>query len=143
MINTDKLVGAIHARGLSKGRYGELMGKNRSWVSRKLKEKNFTLAEADETVAVLSLSASEAMEIFFGQFVAEMRRKENQFFWRGGGNFLNGEKLKEKIKCRGMSFSQFHVLVKMKKTSFYRKLSGATDFTRGEIENIIKELNLY
>jgi hypothetical protein len=59
-----------------------------------------------------------------------------------GGNFLNGEKLKEKIKCRGMSFSQFYVLVKMKKTSFYRKLSGATDFTRGEIENIIKELNL-
>ena len=80
MINTDKLVGAIHARGLSKGRYGELMGKNSSWVSRKLKEKNFTLAEADETVAVLSLSASEAMEIFFGQFVAEMRRKESQFF---------------------------------------------------------------
>lgn len=80
MINTDKLVGAIHARGLNKGRYGELMGKNSSWVSKKLKEKNFTLAEADETVAVLSLSASEAMEIFFGQFVAEMRQKENQFF---------------------------------------------------------------
>jgi hypothetical protein len=80
MINTEKLVGAIHARGLNKGRYGELMGKNSSWVSKKLKEKNFTLAEADETVAVLSLSASEAMEIFFGQFVAEMRQKENQFF---------------------------------------------------------------
>jgi hypothetical protein len=80
MINTEKLVGAIHARGLNKGRYGELMGKDSSWVSRKLKEKNFTLAEADETVAVLSLSASEAMEIFFGQFVAEMRQKENQFF---------------------------------------------------------------
>ncbi|MEE0963093.1 MAG: hypothetical protein U0L73_02605 [Ruminococcus bromii] len=74
MINTDKLVGAIHARGLNKGKYAELMGKKNSWVSKKLKEKNFTLAEADETVEVLSLTSAEAMEIFFGQFVAEMRQ---------------------------------------------------------------------
>ena len=71
-----------------------------------------------------------------------LRRKNKKANFESEVIFLNAEKLKEKIKCRGMSFSQFYVLVKMKKTSFYRKLSGATDFTRGEIENIIKELNL-
>ena len=55
---------------------------------------------------------------------------------------MNACLLKGIIVSRGMSFSQFYISVKMKKTSFYRKLSGATEFTRGEIENIIKELNL-
>lgn len=70
MVNTDKLVGLIFSRGLNKGDFAKAMGKPNSWLSSKLRQKNFTIAEADEVVRVLNLTPQEATEIFFSQFVA-------------------------------------------------------------------------
>lgn len=70
MPNVDKLLGAIYARGYKKGSFTKAMGKPAGWFSYRLKHKNFTLAEANQIVAVLRLSAAEASEIFFGLKVA-------------------------------------------------------------------------
>ncbi len=70
MINTDKLVGAIFERGLNKSTFAKKLGKRSSWLSSKLKNKNFTLEEADRIVQILDLTSSEATAIFFSQFVA-------------------------------------------------------------------------
>lgn len=70
MLNVNKLLGAIYARGYNKGNFTKAMGKSEGWLSYKLKHKNFTLAEANQIVAVLRLTAAEASEIFFGLKVA-------------------------------------------------------------------------
>ncbi len=70
MVNSDKLVGAIFSRGFNKSTFAEKLGKCNSWLSGRLKNKNFTLAEADEIVKTLNLSSAEATAIFFAQFVA-------------------------------------------------------------------------
>ncbi|MBE7032912.1 MAG: hypothetical protein E7406_01645 [Ruminococcaceae bacterium] len=50
--------------------------------------------------------------------------------------------LRSKIVAKGMKIDQFCRETGIKKTSLYRKLSGKTQFTRGEIERIIIELEL-
>lgn len=70
MVNVDKLIGALFSKGYNKGSFAEALGKRQSWLSGKLKKKNFTLEEADEIVRVLKLDAKEATEIFFSQFIA-------------------------------------------------------------------------
>lgn len=70
MVNTDKLVGLIYEKGLTKQAFAEKLGKKSSWLSRKLKKKNFTIAEADSVVNILGLTSAEATAIFFSQFVA-------------------------------------------------------------------------
>ena len=70
MVHTDKLIGAIFERGLNKSTFAEKLGKRSSWLSSKLRNKNFTISEADSIVQVLNLTSSEASAIFFSQFVA-------------------------------------------------------------------------
>lgn len=70
MLNVDKLLGAIYERGYNKGSFVKAMGKPNSWLSYKLKHKNFTLKEANQIVALLRLSAQKAAEIFFDLNVA-------------------------------------------------------------------------
>ena len=70
MLDVDKLVGAIFAKGYNKSSFAKKMGKKSSWLSRKLKHKNFTLSEADEITMTLNLTSEEATAIFFSQFVA-------------------------------------------------------------------------
>lgn len=70
MVNTDKLVGLIYEKGMNKSIFAKKLGKCSSWLSSKLRNKNFTIAEADEIVNVLNLSETEATSIFFSQFVA-------------------------------------------------------------------------
>lgn len=70
MVNVDKLVGLIYEKGLNKSSFARKMGKCSSWLSGKLKNKNFTLADADEIVKVLNLNECEATAVFFSQFVA-------------------------------------------------------------------------
>ena len=70
MLNADKLVGAIYAKGFNKGSFAKAMNKQGSWLTRKIKTGKFTLAEANEIVEVLGLSAEEATAIFFDFNVA-------------------------------------------------------------------------
>ena len=70
MVNTDRLVGLIYSKGMNKSLFARKLGKCSSWLSGKLKNKNFTIAEADEIVSVLNLNEAEATSIFFSQFVA-------------------------------------------------------------------------
>lgn len=70
MLNVDKLLGAIFARGYNKGSFTRALGKNAGWLSYKIKHNNFTLAEANNIVVLLKLTASEASDIFFGLKVA-------------------------------------------------------------------------
>lgn len=70
MVNINKLVGAIYEKGLNKSDFVRLLGKRNSWLSSKLRNKNFTIAEADKIAKVLNLTAEEATAIFFSQYVA-------------------------------------------------------------------------
>ena len=55
---------------------------------------------------------------------------------------MNIHLLKDKIMAKEMSVFQFCNEVKIKKTSFYRKLNGGTEFCRDEIERIATVLEL-
>ncbi len=70
MVNTDKLMGAVFARGLNKSKFAQKLGRNGSWLSERLKKRNFTIGDADAIVEALNLSKAEATDIFFSQFVA-------------------------------------------------------------------------
>jgi hypothetical protein len=70
MVNTDRLVGLIYEKGMNKSSFARKLGKHSSWLSNKLKNKNFTIEDADEIVSVLNLNEAEATSIFFSQFVA-------------------------------------------------------------------------
>lgn len=67
MVNVDKLIGTIYEHGLKKGTFAQMLGKKASWLSGKLKNKNFTVAEAGEIAKVLNLTSDEASDIFFSQ----------------------------------------------------------------------------
>lgn len=70
MLNVDKLTGAIYAKGFNKGSLAKALNKHNSWLTRKIKNKSFTLSEANEIVRVLKLTSEEATDIFFDQTVA-------------------------------------------------------------------------
>lgn len=55
---------------------------------------------------------------------------------------MEGKLLKGKIISKGYSVEEFCIEVGISKTSFYRKLSGITEFSRSEIEKIIRSLEL-
>lgn len=70
MVNTDKLRGAIKAKGLNEGDFAEKLGINKSTFSAKINSGKFTIGEADKIASLLCLSKEEATNIFFSQFVA-------------------------------------------------------------------------
>ena len=55
---------------------------------------------------------------------------------------MEGKLLKGKIIAKGYSVEGFCAEVGISKTTFYRKLSGITEFSRSEIEQIIRSLEL-
>lgn len=79
MLNANKLRGKIIERGLSIGFVAQQIGVHKSTFYRKLSgECQFTIKDADIITKELNLSTEDAVDIFFGPKVAEMRitRKE-------------------------------------------------------------------
>ena len=72
MVNINKLKGKIVEKRYSVKTLANTIGLNKSTLYRKLSEEgvSITIKEADAIVRALSLSAEEANEIFFSQFVA-------------------------------------------------------------------------
>lgn len=71
MLNANKLRGRIVEHGMSIETVAAFIGIHRSTFYRKLSgECDMTIGEADAIVKLLGLTAHEADEIFFSQFVA-------------------------------------------------------------------------
>ena len=72
MVNINKLKGKIVENNLSIEKLADVIGVDRSTLYRKINNKGdtITIKEADKIRHALKLSASEAIEIFFGQKVA-------------------------------------------------------------------------
>ena len=73
LINVNKLKGKIIENGLSIETLAAEMGIDRSTLYRKLKNDGDTMLikDANKIVKILNLTTTEAMDIFFSQFVAE------------------------------------------------------------------------
>lgn len=76
MVNVTKLSDVMRAKQITIGSLAETIGKDRSTLYRKLKNKGcgITIGEAEAIAKKLNLTASEIGEIFFSSYVAEMRR---------------------------------------------------------------------
>ncbi len=72
LINVNKLKGKIIENGLSIETLAAEMGIDRSTLYRKLKNDGDTMLikDANKIVKILNLTTTEAMDIFFSQFVA-------------------------------------------------------------------------
>lgn len=72
MVNVRKLRGKIVENGLTVELLADAVGINRSTFYRRLAENGepFTIKESDSIVDALHLTADEAMDIFFSQYVA-------------------------------------------------------------------------
>lgn len=70
MVNISKLRGVIREKGTTEGKLACAIGLNPSTFSYKIKSGKFSLEEADAITTVLNLTGSEAIAIFFSQFVA-------------------------------------------------------------------------
>ena len=70
MLNVNKLRGKLAERGTTVSKVSAILGIAPSTFYRKIKNNSFEIGEADKIVHVLSLSAREATDIFFSQFVA-------------------------------------------------------------------------
>ena len=55
---------------------------------------------------------------------------------------FDGVLLKEKIEEKGMGIKELSCIMGINKATLYRKVNGDTEFTRGEIYNIILILDL-
>lgn len=55
---------------------------------------------------------------------------------------MNTELLMDEIKKANISLKSLYVMLKISRSSLYRKLSGKTEFTRSEVEQLSKKLNL-
>ena len=55
---------------------------------------------------------------------------------------FDGVLLKEKIEEKGMGFKELSGFMGINKATLYRKVNGETEFTRGEIYDIILILDL-
>ena len=70
MINVDKLRGKMVEKRYSVDQMASDLKITKSTVYRKLKSGDFTIREATIITGVMSMSADEAMSIFFAQYVA-------------------------------------------------------------------------
>ncbi len=66
----EKLLGKIEQKGFSNKEIAEKLNIAESTFYRKLKRKSFSVEEAQKMSELLSLSATEAYEIFFGKRLA-------------------------------------------------------------------------
>lgn len=66
----EKLLGKIEQKGFSNKEIAEKLNIAESTFYRKLKRKSFSVEEAQKMSELLSLSATEAYEIFFGNRLA-------------------------------------------------------------------------
>lgn len=55
---------------------------------------------------------------------------------------MNRNLLEAKLKEKGTNVSEISMYLSIDKTTFYRKLSGVSDFYTNEIKEIMKFLNL-
>lgn len=55
---------------------------------------------------------------------------------------MNRNLLEAKLKEKGINIIEISKLLGIEKTTFYRKISGKSDFYRLEIEKMVKFLNL-
>lgn len=78
MVNVSKLSDTLRAKQITIGSLAEAIGKDRSTLYRKLKNKGcgITIGEAEAIAKRLDLTASEIGEIFFSPNVAETRQIE-------------------------------------------------------------------
>ena len=70
MLCVNKLRGKLAEKNISVTKLCDILGISPSTYYRKIQKNSFEIAEADIIVKVLELSASEASEIFFNQYVA-------------------------------------------------------------------------
>ena len=66
----EKLLGKIEQKGFSNKEIAEKLNIAESTFYRKLKRRSFSVEEAQKMSELLSLSAAEAYEIFFGKQLA-------------------------------------------------------------------------
>ncbi len=76
MVNVDKLSDTMRAKQITIGSLAEAIGKDRSTLYRKLKNKGsgITIGEAEAIAKRLDLTANEIGEIFFSTNVAGTRQ---------------------------------------------------------------------
>lgn len=55
---------------------------------------------------------------------------------------MNGAKLREEMRKRGVSCQDMCVALGMCRSAFYRKCNGISEFTQGEIQKIVDYLDL-
>jgi predicted DNA-binding transcriptional regulator AlpA len=55
---------------------------------------------------------------------------------------MNTELLMDEIKKANISLKDLYVMLNISRSSLYRKLTGKTEFTRSEVEQLSKKLNL-
>lgn len=70
MLNAGKLKGKLVEKGITVSEMSSKLGIAPSTFYRKIKNNSFEIGEADKIVHALLLSAQEATDIFFSQFVA-------------------------------------------------------------------------
>ena len=86
MPNINKLKGKIVEKGINVSDLAKALGINKSTLYRKLKNngENISIREAVGMINELDLSAEEANEIFFNQFVARNATNQQLRTWEGG-----------------------------------------------------------
>ena len=55
---------------------------------------------------------------------------------------MNKKKLLEKMSEKGISIQEMCAKLNMSRSAFYRKSNGISEFTQGEIQNIVEILKL-
>lgn len=55
---------------------------------------------------------------------------------------MNTELLMDEIKKANISLKDLYVMLNISRSSLYRKLTGKTEFTRSEVEQLSKKLKL-
>lgn len=77
VVNVNKLKGKIVENELTAEKLAELIGIDRATLYRKLSSngESFTIREADSICKELGLTAQEANDIFFSQYVAQNATK--------------------------------------------------------------------
>lgn len=55
---------------------------------------------------------------------------------------MNGDKLKEEMRKRGITNNDMCQHLKMSRSAFYRKCNGKSEFTQSEIQKIVDFLGL-
>jgi betR domain len=68
----------------------------------------------------------------------KLRKRKKEMRWYE----MNRNLLEAKLKEKGSNVAEISKIIGVEPSTFYRKLSGKSDFFRKEIEKIVKYLNL-